>query len=723
MKKLLLTLTLIFAMIGMSAQQKTTPTLEDLMWGGNNYWSHQPKSLETAWWGEKAVKLTQDEVSLLDGKKLFTRDDVNAFIKQNKIQTLISNRNISFPDANKTVAFIKAPKKYVLYNWKTKKIEWEVTRGDGWQAEQFNEKTQQLAYVKDWQLHVKNADGKDKKLTSDGSREIQYGLAVHRDEWGIGGGLFWSPKGNKLAFYRMDQTMVADFPLVTLKDPMAEAAPEKYPMAGKTIHRVTVGIYDTQTKKTIYLDTPQASLDSIDSENPVYFTNISWSPDEKMIFVNELPRTQNKSDFIAYNAENGQRLCNVLPESHPKYVNPKFGFTFLPWDDNEFIFQSDRDGYNQLYLGVMDWSTPKIAFIKKLTNDKCVSYLVGFNEKEKTVIYQSAAKGDLRSTLFKVEPVSGKITSLDNGVGIHQPQLSKGGQFIIDRWSSPETWRQYDKIDVEKAKSTTLQTDDNPWTKFTMPQVESGSILAADDSTKLYYRLVKPVDFDESKKYPTVVYVYGGPGLRNVAENWNYSARPWEYHMANQGYVVFILDNRGSSSRGKEFECCTYRHLGEEEMADQMRGVDFLKTLPYVDMDRLGVHGWSFGGFMTINLMLTHPDVFKVGVAGGPVIDWKYYEAMYGERYMDSPQENPEGYKNASLLEKAQNLKGRLQIIVGYNDPVCVMQHSLAFLRKCADVGTQPDYFVYPGQEHNMSGHDAVHLHDRITRYFNDYLK
>ena len=721
MKRIYLIFTLFCTVLGMAAQQKTAPTLEDLMWGGNNYWNHQPTSLETQWWGNKTVKLTHKDVSLLDGKTLFTADDVNALLKDDKITSLIKWQNIDFPDEKRPVAFIKAPKTRLLYNWKTKEIEWQTSRNDSWQAEDFNLLTRRTAYVENHQLFVKNADGNVVQLTTDGSREIVYGQAVHRDEWGINGGLFWSPKGDKLAFYRMDQTMVTDFPLVNIDHRVAQAAPEKYPMAGMTIHRVIIGVYDVQTQKTVWLDTPKATLDSIDSENPVYFANISWSPDGQTLYVNELPRTQNKAEFTAYDAADGQRKGVIYTEQHEKYVNPKNGIVFVPWDNGKVIIQSEKDGFNHLYYGTLG---EKITDLKDLTPGKfVVTKFLGFNVKEKSAVYVSTEKGDLRETLFKVSLVTGERTSLDNGIGVHSPFLSPDGHYIIDRWSAPEIWRQYDKIDVAKVKRTTLQTDDNPWTKFTMPQVESGTLKAADDSTTLYWRLVKPVDFDETKKYPTVVYVYGGPGLRNVDERWNYCTRQWEYFMANKGFIVFVLDNRGSKFRGRDFENCTFRHLGEEEMADQMRGVDYLKTLPYVDADRLGVHGWSFGGFMTTNLMLTYPDVFKVGVAGGPVIDWKFYEAMYGERYMDSPQENPEGYEHSSLLGKAQNLKGRLQIIVGYNDPVCVLQHSLSFLRKCEDVGTQPDYFVYPGQGHNMEKHDAVHLHERITRYFEDFLK
>ena len=220
-----------------------------------------------------------------------------------------------------------------------------------------------------------------------------------------------------------------------------------------------------------------------------------------------------------------------------------------------------------------------------------------------------------------------------------------------------------------------------------------------------------------------MVYVYGGPHAHNVEASWHWASRSWETYMAQKGYIVFILDNRGSENRGRDFEQATFRQLGQVEMKDQMKGVDYLKSLPYVDANRLGVHGWSYGGYMTISLMTNYPDVFKVGVAGGPVIDWHWYEVMYGERYMDTPQQNPEGYAKCSLLSQAKNLKGRLQIITGYNDNTVVPQQCLSFLDACIEAGTQPDFFAYPGEEHNMRGHASVHLHERITRYFDDYLR
>ncbi|WP_373734589.1 S9 family peptidase, partial [Bacteroides heparinolyticus] len=348
---------------------------------------------------------------------------------------------------------------------------------------------------------------------------------------------------------------------------------------------------------------------------------------------------------------------------------------------------------------------------------------LGFNQKDKTVLIHSNELSPIQKNLFSVNINTGKRTLLDNGRGYHEATPSHSGLWSFDRFSEPDIPRKITVTNNSKNQSKELFVSDNPWVGYNVPEYSCGTIKAADGVTDLYYRMVKPVDFDPQKKYPTVIYVYGGPHAHNVDARWNYGSRGWETYMAQKGYLLFILDNRGSEHRGREFEQSTFRQLGQVEMQDQMKGVEFLKSLPYVDAERMGVHGWSFGGFMTISLMTNYPEVFKVGVAGGPVIDWKWYEVMYGERYMDTPQNNPEGYEKTSLIAKAKELKGKLQIIQGMNDPTVVPQHCLKFIHECNLVGTQPDFYVYPGEGHNMRGHQSTHLHERITQYFEDYLK
>lgn len=715
--------TMIFAPQSMPAQKQFT--LEDLNYGGNNFHNMVPKNRYTAWWGDQLVRTDAEFCALIDkntGKetRLFSLDDVNQWVEMAGNIKVHSFYHATFPYPNQPLVLLNANKTRMLVNWKTKQLVWKQDTKDESSAD-WNAQSRAVAFVKGDNLYVCNAQGTHKQLTKDGSRDIVYGQSVHRDEFGIYKGTFWSNDGQKLAFYRMDQSMVADYPLVDIDTRIATETPVRYPMAGEKSHLVTVGIYDLKTDKTVYLNTG----DPTDR----YFTNIAWSPDGKLIYLIELNRAQNHYSLDAYDATTGNKTATLYTESSDKYVHPMHAITFLPWDNSRFILQSEKDGYNHLYL--FDTSGKQI---KQLTTGKWIVVdLMGFNAKTKEAIILSTEASPIQNNLYAVNLQTGARRLLDNGKGCHanttgeggshKIALSSSGQWILDSYTEPTVPRNIDIVNVASAKATRYFTADNPWKGYTVPEYSCGTIKAADGTTDLYYRMVKPTNFDPNKKYPTIIYVYGGPGVRNVEARWHYWSRGWETYMAQKGYLLFILDNRGSSARGLAFEQATFHHLGVEEVKDQMKGVEYLTSLPYVDKDRMGVHGWSFGGFMTTNLITTHPEVFKVGVAGGPVIDWKWYEVMYGERYMGTPQNNPKGYAESSLLPKAKNLKGKLQIITGMNDPVVVPQHCLNFLQECIKVGTQPDFFVYPGEPHNMRGHQSTHLHERISQYFDDYLK
>jgi len=566
------------------------------------------------------------------------------------------------------------------------------------------------AFTKKNNLFIRTADGDEIQVT-DEPKGIVCGQAVHRNEFGIETGTFWNPDRSLLAFYRMDERMVTDYPQTDFSTRIATIVPDKYPMAGMTSHVVTVGIFSPVTKETVWLKTG----DTTDR----YLTNISWNPDGTKVYIIELNRDQNHAELVRYDAATGDREGVLFEERHEKYVEPQHPLTFLPWDKDKFLYFSQRDGYNHLYLYTTDGT-----LIRQVTSGPWVDEgIIGFDKARKCVLINSRETSPLASTLWNVSLKNGKRTLLGEGRGMHRARLSDDGKQLIDSWSAPDVPRAIDLVDTRTGKATRLFTADNPWKDYDVPEITTGTIKAADGTTDLYYRMVKPTGFDAGKKYPAVVYVYGGPHAQNVSGGWNWDVRGWDIYMAQLGYVVFTLDNRGSSNRGLEFENCTFRHLGTEEAKDQMEGIRLLKNLDFIDANRIGVHGWSYGGFMTITMMTRYPETFKVGVAGGPVIDWKYYEVMYGERYMDTPETNPEGYAESSLLNHAADLKGRLQVIIGGNDPTCVPQHTLSFMRACIDAGTQPDLFVYPAQGHNMTGRDRIHLHERITRYFEDYLK
>jgi dipeptidyl-peptidase-4 len=694
-------------------------TLEDLNFGGKNYQNMVPKNKTLTWQGNQLMHMEKDSCWSVDSKNgkeklAFTAQQVKDWAGAEKPVNL---KWASFPYPDKPLLLINADGKRMLVDIKKHRLEWsQNTQGET--NQDWNKTSRNVAFVKDDNLFITTADSKTSQITTDGSRDIVYAQSVHRNEFGIEKGTFWNNKGDKLAFYRMDQSMVADYPLITVPEIYdstqveATPAPEKYPMAGQSSHKVQVGILDIATGKVVYLNTG----DPTDR----YFTNIAWSPDDKIIYMFELNRDQNDCRLVSYNTTTGAKIAEIYRETSDKYVEPQTPITFLPWDANKFVMLSQKDGYNHLYLHNADGS-----LIKQLTSGNWVVMdMMGFDTEHKAIIIASNELSPIQRNLFCVDVATGKRTRVDEGgKGWHSGIISANGTQLVDYYQEPDVPRNIAIVNTTTGNAMRYFTAPDPWQGYNVPEYSCGSIKADDGITDLYYRMVKPIGFDPTKKYPTVIYVYGGPHAHNVDARWNYCSRSWETYMAQRGYLLFILDNRGSENRGRDFEQATFRHLGQVEMRDQMQGVEFLKTLAYVDTTRLGVHGWSFGGFMTISLMTNYPDVFKVGVAGGPVIDWKWYEVMYGERYMDTPQDNPEGYAQTSLIHTAKNLKGRLQIIIGLNDPTVVPQHAYSFIKACIAADTQPDFFVYPGQGHNMRGHQSVHLHERITRYFDDYLK
>lgn len=742
-----------------SAQEKKTFTLNDVIPGGDNYFNLVPKSMPgLQWWGDICVRTDIENIKKIDTKSgkesiLVTLEEVNEALKNGEmpykltghikpLRTLMA-ASLPWGDRN-MITFTqyddRTPgQKYMIwYDFSKKKIvNLFNLQGEGPTNFDFCKENGYMAYTIGNDLYVAHegdfSSMVNPKVTGNQQQEkdVVYGQAVHRNEFGIMKGTFWSPKGTYLAFYRMDQSMVTDYPQVNTTARIAELVPDKYPMAGMTSHKVTVGIYNVKDGKTIYL---QAG-DPTDR----YFTNISWGPDEKSVFVIELNRDQNHAQLVQYDAVSGQKIGVLYEEKHARYVEPQHPLIFLPWDDSQFIYQTQRDGFNHLYL--MDtktkltgeWKTGKdsedqyceyLKTIPLTEGNWLVQDVLGFNTSRKEIIIASTEISPLQTNIFSLNVKNGKRTLIGMEDGTHQAKLSASGTYLIDYFTSNNVPREISILPTTGKKGTTLFTATDPLKEnYNLPEITVGTIKAADGETDLYYRLIKPVNFDPNKKYPAIIYVYGGPHAQMIHNTRFYDARGWDLYMAQQGYVMLTVDNRGSDNRGIKFENCTFRHLGTEEMKDQVQGAKFLQSLPYVDADKIGVHGWSFGGFMTTNLMLTYPDIFKVGVAGGPVIDWQFYEVMYGERYMDTPQANPEGYKESNLRLKAGNLKGRLEVIIGGMDPTCVPQHSISFLRACIDAGTHPDFFIYPEDGHNMMGRDRVHLHEHITRYFLDHLK
>ncbi|MBB6612148.1 S9 family peptidase [Pontibacter sp. Tf4] len=712
LKGLAFTMLLAVATLQAQAQDKML-TMEDAIINP----ALQPENLRQLNWvaGSDDFTFVKDNALVRGNAKstkhntILTVDKLSAAIQAAGGKEVKSFPAVQWKDANTLVLNLQG--KIFNYNLKDGKATIVTTYAADAENAELDPTKQRIAYTKGNNLYVSAPGAADVAVTNEKNEGIVNGQAAHRSEFGISKGTFWSPTGKHLAFYRMDQTMVTDYPLVDVAPLPAKLNNIKYPMAGGKSHHVTVGVYNTATKQTTFLKTGEPAEQ--------YLTNITWSPDEKHIYIAVVNRDQNHMKLNQYDAATGDFVKTLLEEKHAKYVEPEKGLYFVPGKPNQFVRVSERTGYDHLYL--YDTNGKEIRTLTK--GDWMITDVLGFSKDGKKLYYSSTAESPLERHFYSVDLNNGKNTRLSQGSGTHSAKLSPNGNYIIDTYSSQVTPRKIWVVNTKDGKvAQTLLTSKNPVADYALGEVTIFPIKA-DDGTDLYTRMITPPNFDKNKKYPVVVYVYGGPHLQLVTNSWMGGANLWMQLMAQKGYIVFTLDPRGTSARGLEFEQATFRQLGTVEMADQLRGVEYLKSLPYVDASRMGIHGWSFGGFMTTTMMLKSPETFKVGVAGGPVIDWNYYEVMYTERYMDSPEQNPEGYKNANLLNHVKNLKGKLLMIHGTVDDVVVWQHSLAFLKKAVDEGVLLDYFVYPGHPHNVIGKDRVHLMRKVTQYLDDNLK
>lgn len=570
------------------------------------------------------------------------------------------------------------------------------------------ENTLAVAYTVAQNLFIQKG-GQTTQVTQETDKNILCGSAgVHRNEYGISKGTFWSPKGSAIAFYRMDQTMVTDYPIVEIAEKPAKVRNIKYPMAGQTSHEVKLGVYNLATQKTVYME--------VTGPKDQYLTGVTWTPDEKYITITVLNRETNALKLNVYETGSGKFVKTLLEEKSTQYLDPQEG----PWFVNatlDFVWQSEKSGINQLYLYGFDGVQKR----QLTTGNEKVTDILGLDGKSQQLVYTQTGKLGLDRLVYAVPLKSGKAKLLTPASGVHNVVWCDGKAKLLDVWSNMSTPKELDMIDIAGKQPIVIKKWDNPYSAYEMPVIDTLTIQASDGQ-RMHGRLIKPTGFDPAKKYPVIVYVYGGPHAQLVTNSWMAAADRNMAAWASDGFVVFTLDNRGSYNRSVAFEQAPFRKLGTPEMEDQLAGVKYLKSLPYVDGSRIGVQGWSYGGFMTTTLMSRAPGVFKVGIAGAPVIDWGMYEIMYTERYMDTPKENPTGYETSNCANHADKVKGKFMLIHGTSDDVVVWQNTQAFLKKAIEGGVQVDYFIYPGHGHSVAGKDRLHLMRKMTNYFKDNL-
>ena len=598
---------------------------------------------------------------------------------------------------------ISTGNQFFEYNLQTKKavLLREIPKG----AENVtpSENRNHVAYTEKNNLFIATGSNPRVAVTNESDEGIVSGQTYARSEFGIHNGIFWSPNGNLLAFAQKDEREVANYPLLDINETPGKLENVRYPMIGQKSEKPRIGIYNVATNQTVFIN-PRGNSDD-------YLTNVAWTPDEKFILIAEVNRAQNHMQLNVYDAKTGAYIRTAVEEKNAAWVEPEHPAYFPNSKSNNFIWISEKSGYTNLYYYSIDGK-----LIKQLTNNNFVTKeIIGSNPAGTEIYFTATGPNPTNTLVYKVD-LKGKQTLLTKEEGTHNVVMSADGKWMIDEFSNHTTPSKTLLIDP-KGKVTTLLTSPNKYDNYQIGTSEIKTIKAADGTTDLYTRMIKPSNFDPSKKYPVLVYVYGGPHAQMITNSHLDGASLWMYWMAEQGYLVFTVDNRGSENRGFAFESVIHGKLGIHEMADQLKGVDYLKSLPYVDGNRLAVHGWSYGGFMTTSLMLRQPDVFKVGVAGGPVTDWKYYEVMYGERYMDTPTENQKGFDEASTLNYVKDLKGDLLLIHGTSDDVVVMQQNFALIKKFIEAEKQVDFFAYPMHKHNVIGKDRVHLMRKVLDY------
>ncbi|UMB60940.1 DPP IV N-terminal domain-containing protein [Lutibacter sp. A80] len=702
MKKLLSFLFICTFILGYSQQKELS--LEDAVLG--YYKGLYPSSLSNLQW----VKNSTNYVYLKENEYVFTNAKTGNIIKKSGLADLQKaypqlQRMPYIQEINTDFLTFRTRNTIEVFNYTTNSKVSTIAFDTNAENNEYNSKAKAVAYTLDNNLYIATASNPKITVTDIKDKNIVSGQAIHRSEFGITKGTFWSPEGNYLAFYQKDESNVTDYPLVDINTYPASLKNIKYPMAGQASEQAKIGIFNLKTQTTTYLD--------IDTTDEHYLTNLSWSPDEKFVLVAEINRGQNHVWYNTYNVSTGKKVMTLFEETNDKWTEPEHDAVFLPNSTTNFLWFSERDGFMNLYH-----YTTAGKLVKQLTKFKwVVTDILGFDEKGKNVFITGTGEDARESHTYKVNIKNGKYTKLTSQSGSHRTKLSTNGAYLIDSYSNLETPNNTLIIDTKKGNTTEIYTAKNPLEDYTIGTTEFVT-LKGNDGTDLYSRIIKPANFDPSKKYPVLIYVYGGPHAQMNTNSWLGGASLWMPAFATlENYIIFTLDNRGSANRGFAFESAIHRNLGDLEIEDQLTGVEYLKSLNYVDADRIAVNGWSFGGFMTTSLMLRNPGMFTTAVAGGPVIDWKYYEVMYGERYMDTPEENPEGYKKAKVANYIKNLDGKMLIIHGSIDPVVVPQHSMGLLQEAVKQKTQIDFFTYPMHEHNVGGLDRVHLIKKMMQY------
>jgi dipeptidyl-peptidase 4 len=581
-----------------------------------------------------------------------------------------------------------------------------------------------IAYVRDQNLYAYDlATHGERPLTQDGGGAVKNGMAefVAQEEMDRSTGYWWAPDDRYIAFVRVDETPVKVTQRFEIAADNVATFAQRYPAAGGANVLVRLGVVDIHTGASTFID--------IGNDPDIYIARVNWLPDGKTLAIQRESRDQRRLDLLFADITTGSSRV-VLTETSPTWIELNDELSFLK-RTHEFIWASARDGFGHLYL--YDYAG---HLVRRLTagdwnvDDFRGRAIKAIDEKHRLIYFTATANGPIERQLYRVSLDTEdprKIDRISQEPGLHAVSMAPDAHFYVDNFNSVSQPPQVSLHEANGKRMTFLQENALDAQHPDAPYLADNSVpefgtLTAADGQILHYRVFKPAQFDVTKRYPAIVEVYGGPGVQRVTNNW--TGTSFTQILTRAGYVVFQLDNRGSAFRGTSFQAPIHGKLGEVEVADQVLGARWLKEQPFVDPSRIGVWGWSYGGYMTLMLMFKAPDVFRTGVAGAPVTDWSLYDTHYTERYLDTPQDNAAGYAASSVLPYAEGLKGKLLVIHGMADDNVLFLHSTKLFRKLQDLGKPFDVMVYPGAKHGLiRQHDGRHAYAIIKRFFDDNLR
>lgn len=602
---------------------------------------------------------------------------------------------------------------YYVYNFKSESL--TKIPGDGnVRLPDFSPDGKKVAFVRDNNMYVFDmTSGKETAISTDGEwNKIIYGTMdwVYEEEFGITKGFEWSPDGKYIAYYRMDESKVKEFTLTYHGELYPEEYRYKYPKAGEDNSLVDIYVYDVAAGKSVKMDAG--------AETDQYIPRIYWTYQPGKLVMFRMNRLQNHLDLLLADASTG--ASSVLLAEDNKYYVDIFDNTKFLKDGSGFIFTSEKSGYNHIYYYGMDGKLKK-----QLTSGNWdIAEVSGIDEKNKMVYYISFEDGPMNKMLYSVsfDGVKKKITST---LGSHSVTFSSDFAYYIDNWSDANTAPKY-SICNNKGKEQ-LVLEDNADLNKKMEEYgfskEEFFSFKTSENVELNGWMIKPANMKKGKKYPVFMYMYGGPGVNTVENSFGYFDFAWFQMLAQKGYIVVSVDNRGTGGRGEEFKKCTYMQLGKHEVADQIEAAKYLGTLDYVDKSRIGVFGWSFGGYLSTLCMTKGNEYFKTGIAVAPVTNWRYYDNIYTERFMRTPQENAEGYDSNSPINFVKKLKGKYLLVHGTTDDNVHVQNSMDLVSALVNANREFDMFLYPNKNHGIyGGYTRYHLYNKMTNFILENL-